>query len=179
MPGWDLDRAVRNKLEKSAGSGAAGLIDGLLGKDSAKANMSAKDVVDTVEQLIDSLEGTINFDRWPWGLEDVRLAVGDVSSTGSGSFDPEQGTVAFSLTAQLTREASAALVARYGLLKVLRDRSGRLTLPVRIEGSLMAPSIKVDVDAALKGNLLGGGDKEDDVKSLLRGLFDRKKKKND
>ncbi|MCH7779668.1 MAG: AsmA family protein [Acidobacteria bacterium] len=178
MPGWNLDQAVRGKLEQTAGSGSAGLLRGLLGKD-GKSDTSAGDVVETVERLIDSLEGTINFDRWPWGLEDVRLAVGDVSSTGSGSFDPEQGTVAFSLTAQLTREASDALVARYGLLKVLRDRSGRLTLPVRIEGSLMAPSIKVDVDAALKGNLLGGGDKEDDVKSLLRGLFDRKKKKND
>lgn len=176
MPGWNLDQAVRGKLEQTAGSGSAGLLMGLLGKD-GKSDTSAGDVVETVERLIDSLEGTINFDRWPWGIEDVRLAVGDVSSTGSGSFDPEQGTVAFSLTAQLTREASDALVARYGLLKVLRDRSGRLTLPVRIEGPLMAPSIKVDVDAALKGNLLGGGDKKDNVKSLLRGLLDRKKKK--
>ncbi len=108
----------------------------------------------------------------------MRLVVGDVSSTGSGSFDPEQGTVTLTLTSQLTREESDALVARYGLLKVLSDRSGRLTLPVRIEGSLMAPSIKVDIDAALKGSLLGGGDKKDDVKSLLRGLFDRKKKKD-
>ncbi len=174
MPGWDLDRAVRSKLEKSAGSGAAGLIDGLLGKDSAKANMSANDVVDTVEQLIDSLEGTINFDRWPWGLEDVRLAVGNLSSTGNGSFDPEQGTVAFTLTSRLSREESALLVARYHLLKVLRDPSGRLTLPVRIEGSLMAPSIKVDIDEALKGSLLGGI-KEDDLKGLLRGLLDKKK----
>lgn len=178
MPGWNLDQAVRGKLEQTAGSGSAGLLRGLLGKD-GKSDASAGDVVETVERLIDSLEGTINFDRWPWGLEDVRLAVGDVSSTGSGSFDPEQGTVAFTLTAQLTREASDALVARHGLLKILRDRSGRLTLPVRIEGSLMAPSIKVDLDAALKGNLLGGGDKKDNVKSLLRGLFDRKKKKND
>ena len=90
-----------------------------------------------------------------------------------------QDTVAFTLTSQLAREESDALVARYGLLKILRDRSGRLTLPVRIEGSLMAPSIKVDIDAALKGNLLGGGDKKDDVKSLLRGLLDRKKKEKD
>jgi len=176
MPGWDLDRAVRGKLENSAGSGAAGLIDGLLGKKSGKSDVSAEDVVDTVKQVIDSLEGTINFDRWPWGLENVRLAVGAVSSTGDGSFDPEQGTVAFTLTSQLSRVESAALVAKHDLLKLLKDRSGRLTLPVRIEGSLMAPSIKVDIDEALKGNLLGGADKKDDVKNLLRGLLDRKKK---
>ena len=178
MPGWDLDRAVRGKLEKSARSGAAGLIDGLLGKESGKSDVSADEVIDTVEKLIDSLEGTINFDRWPWGLENVRLAVGAVSSTGDGSFDPEQGTVAFTLTSQLNREESAALLAKYDLLKVLRDRSGRLTLPVRIEGSLMAPSIKVDIDDVLKGNLLGGDIKKDDVKGLLRGLLDRKKKKD-
>ena len=175
MPGWNLDRAVRGKLEKSGGSGADGLVGGLLGRDSAKSEVSADEVIDTVEQLIDSLEGTINFDRWPWGLENVQLGVGDVSSTGNGTFDPEQGMVAFTLTSQLSREESAALVARYDLLKVLRDGSGRLTLPVRVEGSLMAPSIKVDIDAALKGNLLGG-DKKDDVKGLLRGLLDRKKK---
>jgi hypothetical protein len=176
MPGWDLERAVLGKLEKSAGSGAAGLIDGLLGKDSAKSDMSAGDVVDTVEQLIDSLEGTINFDRWPWGLEDVQLAVGEVSSTGNGSFDPEKGTVAFTLTSRLSRKESAVLVARYDLLKVLRDPSGRLTLPVRIGGSLMAPSIKVDIDDALRGSLLGGEIKKSDVEGLLRGLLDRKKK---
>jgi hypothetical protein len=176
MPGWDLERAVRGKLEKSAGSGAAGLIDGLLGRDSAKSDLSAGDVVDSVEKLIDSVQGTINFDRWPWGLEDVQLAVGEVSSTGNGSFDPEQGTVAFTLTSRLSRKESAALVARYDLLKVLRDSSGRLTLPVRVGGSLMAPSIKVDIDDALRGNLLGGEIKEDDVKGLLRGLLDRRKK---
>ena len=69
---------------------------------------------------------------------------------------------------------SAALVARYDLLKVLRDRSGRLTLPVRVEGSLMAPSIKIDIDEALRGSLLGSDVKEDDVKSLLRGLLKKK-----
>lgn len=176
MPGWDLERAVRAKLEKSGGSGAAGLVSGLLGRDSGKSEVSAEEVVDTVEQLIDSLEGTINFDAWPWGLENVQLAVGDVSSSGNGSFDPEQGTVAFTLTSQMSREESAALVARYDLLKVLRDGSGRLTLPVSVGGSLMAPSIKIDIDEALKGNLLGGDVKEDDVKGLLRGLLDRKKK---
>ena len=178
MPGWDLDRALRDKFKKSAGSGAASLIDGLLGKKSGKSDVSAQDAVDTVKRLIDSLEGTINFDRWPWGLENVRLAVGAVSSTGKGSFDPEQGTVSFTLTSQLSREESAALIAKYDLLKLLKDRSGRLTVPIRIEGSLMAPSIKVDIDEALKGNLLGSDGKKDDVKSLLRGLFD-KKKKND
>ncbi len=176
MPGWDLDSAVRSKLEKSGGSGAAGLVSGLLGKDTAKSEMSAEEVVDTVGQLIDSLEGTINFDRWPWGLENIRLGVGDVSSTGNGTFDPEQGTVAFTLTSQLSAEESARLTARYDLLKVLRDGSGRLTLPVTVGGSMMAPSFKIDIDDALEGNLLGGEVKKDDVKGLLRGLLDRKKK---
>ncbi len=176
MPGWDLDSAVRAKLVKSGKSGGAGLVSGLLGKDAAKNEASAEQVVDQVQQLIDSLEGTINFDRWPWGLEDIRLGVGDVASTGSGTFDPEQGTVAFTLTSQLSAEESAELTARYELLKVLRDRSGRLTLPVTVRGSMMAPSIKVDIDDALKGNLLGDEVKKDEVKGLLRGLLDGKKK---
>jgi len=175
MPGWDLERAVRGKLEASGGSGAAGLVSGLLGKDSGKTNASAEDVVDKVEKLIDSLEGTLNFDRWPWGLENVQLAVGDVASTGTGTFDPEQGTVAFTLTSQLSPEESAALLSRYDVLKILRDSSGRLTLPVSVEGSLMAPSINVNIDEALKGNLLGGEVKKDDVKGLLRGLLNKKK----
>ena len=175
MPGWDLDRAVRAKLEEKAGSGAAGLLKGLFDKNNGKSEVAAEDVVETVERLIDSLEGTINFDRWPWGLENVRLAVGDVSSTGDGSFDPEAGTVEFKLTSQLNREGSDALLHDYGALRVLVDQSGRVTLPVTVRGSLMAPSIKVDVDEALKGNLLGGAEKKDDVKSLLRGLLDKKK----
>jgi hypothetical protein len=176
MPGWDLDRAVRGKLEDSAGTGAGGLLKGLLGKDTVKNEASGEEAVDHIERLIDSLEGKINFDRWPWGLEGVRLAVGDVSSSGDGWFDPEAGTVEFTLTSKLTREESSVLLDKHGALKVLADRSGRLTLPVTITGSLVAPSIKVDVDKALKGNLLGEGDKKDEVKGLLRGLLDRKKK---
>ncbi len=41
---------------------------------------------------------------------------------------------------------------------------------------MMAPSFKIDIDDALEGNLLGGEVKKDDVKGLLRGLLDRKKK---
>ncbi len=96
-----------------------------------------------------------------------------MSSVGNGSFDPEQGAVAFTLTSSLSREESAALLGKYELLKVLRDRSGRLTLPVRIEGSMMKPSIKIDIDDALKSNLLGDV-KKDDVKDLLRGLIKKK-----
>jgi hypothetical protein len=178
MPGWDLDRAVRGKLESGAGSGAAGLLKGLLDKDSGKSDLTADEVVDTVKRLIDSLEGTLDMDRWPWGLDDIRLGVGDVASIGTGWFNPEEGTIDFTLTSRLSAEESRKLIRKHSSLKYLTDGSGRVTLPVRIMGSLLEPSIRVDLDKALGNSLLGDDKEKDDVKNLLKGLLERRLRKD-
>ena len=174
LPGWDLDAAVREKLAAKVGSGAAGLLQGLLGGDEAEE--TAQDAAAKVERLLDGLAGTVDFDRWPWGLENVRLAVGDVASTGQGSYDAESGAVDFTLTSKLAPEATRALVEKHRSLRGLVDPSGRLTLPVRVKGTLTKPSVRVDFDAALKDGLLGDDDGKG-VEGLLRGLLDRDKKK--
>jgi len=181
MPGWDLDNAIRGKLEENASAGAAGLLKGLLDKDDGKTGVAAEEVIETVERLIDSLEGTVDMDRWPWGLENIRLGVGDVASEGTGWFNPEDGSIDFTLTSRLSAEETSELIAKHDVLKALRDSSGRISLPVTVQGSLVAPSIKIDLSQALGSNLkldLGDDDEKDDVKGLLKGLLERKLKKD-
>ena len=177
MPGWDLDAAVRGKLEEMASSGAVGFLKELLDRKHGKSEASAGEVADTSEPLIDSLEGTIVFDRWPWGLENVRMTVGEVTSTGAGSFDPERGDVDFTLSSSLSDAESRELLDKYSALKVLADPSGRLTVVVQVKGALVAPTIRVKIDEAVKRNLLGD-DGNDDVRGLLKDLLDRKGKKD-
>jgi hypothetical protein len=182
MPGWDLDSAIRGKLEEKASSGAAGLLKGLLDKDDGKTEVAAEEVLDVVERLIDSLEGTLDMDRWPWGLDNIRLGVGDVDADGTGWFNPEDGSIDFTLTSRLSAAESSELLAKHSVLKMLVDGSGRVTLPVTVQGSLLAPSIKVEVSQALGNSFAGdegdGERKEDEVKSLLKGLLERKLKKD-
>jgi len=177
MPGWDLDSAMRGKLEEKASSGAAGLLKGLLDKDDGKTEVAAEEVIDVVERLIDSLEGTLDMDRWPWGLDNIRLGIGDVAADGTGWFNPEDGSIDFTLTSRLSAEESSKLLNKHSVLKMLADGSGRVTLPVTVKG-LLAPSIKIELSQALSSSFAGdegdGKKKEDDVKGLLKGLLERK-----
>jgi hypothetical protein len=79
--------------------------------------------------------------------------------------------VQFEFEARLTREETNALVAKNGELRYLVDNQGRLAVPMRIEGPLMAPTISADLEDALSEGL--EREAEDKLKDLVKGLLDR------
>jgi len=162
IPGWELNNAIERTLESQLGS-AAGLVASLLGSepDEKPRERSA------VEELFQSMSATVNFDAWPWKLENVSLAAGDVTAVGAGTFDPLAGRVDFKLTSSLDQTRTAEMVRKTKELLLLVDKQGRLTLPLHVDGGLMAPSIDVDIGDAL----LQGDTTEEAVRGLLENLL--------
>ena len=179
IPGWDLEGAIRSKIDEKLASlgGAAGLLEGelakRLGNDSAGSGAANAAAGEVVEQLLDSVQASIDFDRWPWGLENLSLAAGGLTSTGGGSFDPVAGLVDLSVTSLLSRQRTARLVEEHSTLRALVDEQGRLSLPLHIEGPLLSPSVGVEFGDAL-ARQLDTDNPEEAVKGLLKGLLEKK-----
>jgi hypothetical protein len=176
LPGWDLEGAVRRKIEEKGFSLSD--LNRLLGRESedAAGTEAAESAGGAVEALLDRLGARIDFDTWPWTLERLDLAAGDVAAAGRGSFDPERGAVDLELTARLDAEATAELVGEHRELRLLVDEQGRLALPVSVRGPLLSPSIGVELGELLSDEVEDEVKKEA-VEGLLKGLLDRKKKK--
>jgi hypothetical protein len=170
VPGWDIEGAIRRRLEEKLGD-VEKLAALLGGKNRAQPTATPEAGSDGLEELFDSVAARIDFDRWPWGLENLSLDTGHLAARGDGTFDPGTGAVEVAVSARLDEKRTAELVRRYSQLKVLVDKKGRLTLPVEIGGTLTAPSVKADLGRALDAEL--GEEPEERVKGLLRGLLDR------
>ena len=100
---------------------------------------------DPVSRLLDHMAAEISFDRLPWDLSTVELRSGGLTTRGQGSFDPLAGTLDLRCTAELDPELTGRYVERYPQLRSLVDGQGRLSLPLRLDGSLMGPSVGVEV----------------------------------
>ena len=126
-----------------------------------------------LQELLDRMTLRIDFDRWPWGIEELAVAAGNVSASGNGSFDPIEGRVDIRLTSRLAAEKTAELVRKNKELRYLVDDKGRLSLQLRVHGPLIEPSIDVDLDIEdiLRDQL--GEKTEDALKGLIKGLLDR------
>jgi AsmA-like protein len=168
FPGFDLDQAVLKKLEEKLGPLAA--IAALTGHAPSATDPAPKADRDLLKQLTAS----IDFDRWPWGLERLGFDADGLAAQGTGTFDPEAGTVALDLTARLSPERTRRLVEKTKQLSRLVGPDGRLTLPLKVKGALMSPSVDVDLGKALT---VGGETKEQAIQGILEGLLDRRNKK--
>lgn len=170
LPGWDLEGAIRNKInEELKGLDVQSLIENKLSGGSKK---STDEGVPALNQVLDNLEASVDFDSWPWKLEKLALQADQLSANGSGTFDPVTGAVDLRFTARLDREKTAELVRQTDQLKYLVGSDGRLTLPLEIQGAMLSPSIGVDLGEAFS-NQLGGEKTEDKIKGLIKGLLDR------
>jgi hypothetical protein len=177
LSGWDLERAVREELRESLGKLAdvAALLDPgarkLLAEETAEAGEATR-------RLLEAVAADADFDALPWTLEDVALRAGQVSARGRGSFDPVAGGLDLEMTALLDAELTERYTARYAPLRSLVDEEGRLTMPMRIGGTLVAPSLSLDLEAVASSSL--DADKgEDAVEDLLEGILRRKILKKD
>ena len=167
LPGWDLESSILERIHDELGalSAIAALVDPKLAIDGKREA--------PLQELLDRLALRIDFDRWPWGIEELAVAAGSVSASGNGSFDPIEGRVDIRLTSRLAAEKTAELVRKNKQLRYLVDDKGRLSLQLRVHGPLIAPSIDVDLDLedVLRDQL--GKKTEDALKGLLKGLLDR------
>ena len=158
LPGWDLEDAIREKINEKLGRLTGAAIDRPTGSAEARA-------------LLDRMEASIDFDVFPWNLENIALAADGVQANGAGTFDPVEGLVDVRFTSQLSKARTASLVSKHSELEILVDRQGRIVLPMRIKGSMMSPSIQVEL-----GDVLSESVKtkvKDKARKLLKGLLDR------
>jgi hypothetical protein len=173
LPGWDLEGALRSKLEERVSSlgDLAGLLDKQLGERGTEESSSGAPPSD--QGLLDRLAADVDFDRYPWALERLVIESGEVSAAGQGTFDPVQGLVDLQVTARLSRRSTDELVRRTKELRVLVGEDGRIALPVDLRGPLLNPSIGVELSDELQQGL--EEEIEEKAKGLLEGLLGGKK----
>jgi hypothetical protein len=173
LPGWDLEGALRSKLEERVSSlgDLAGLLDKQLGERGTEESSSGAPPSD--QGLLDRLAADVDFDRYPWALERLVIESGEVSAAGQGTFDPVQGLVDLQVTARLSRRSTDELVRRTKELRVLVGDDGRIALPVDLSGPLLNPSIGVELSDELQQGL--EEEIEEKAKGLLEGLLGGKK----
>ena len=171
LPGWDLEGSIRRKIdEKLTELNLKELVEQKLGrKVQEPAQPNAPPAATTV---FDGVAAGVDFNALPWKLDKLSLESEHLSASGAGTFDPLAGTVDLRFTARLDPKKTAELVARTKQLQLLVDDSGQLTLPLHLEGSMLAPSIGVDFGKAFSVRL-ESEDTQKKVKDLLKGLIDR------
>ncbi|MDH3784341.1 MAG: hypothetical protein OEV00_03325, partial [Acidobacteriota bacterium] len=150
LPGWDLENAVREGVEAKLAS--LGALQDLLGdRDDTPSDDSEETADETGEPpLIDQLAATIAFGSMPWEISHLLLAAGDLISEGRGTFDPLQDHLDLAIVAKFSPERSARWLEEYGELEALQDSEGRISLPVLIQGSVVAPDVSVDASQLRK-----------------------------
>ena len=170
LPGWDLEGSIRRKIdEKLSELNLRDLVEQKLGR---RAQEPAQPAAPAPTTLFDGVEAGVDFNAIPWKLDKLSIDAEHLSASGTGTFDPLEGTIDLRFTARLDPRKTAELVARTEQLKLLVDDSGQLTLPLHLEGSMLAPSIGVDFGKAFSVRL-ESEDTKKKVKDLLEGLIDR------
>lgn len=160
LPGWDIEQALRKELDERLG-GLAQLFEG--GRRSAPdpAPESAR------SHSIDRLRAELDMNQSPWALEGLELVVGGVTATGRGRLDLGAGTADVDFIARCTPELTARLVERRGELRRLVDPEGRLSVPLRLVGPVVGPSLRIDLGRALAQSV-GGSSVKREVKNALK-----------
>ena len=170
MPGWDIEGAIRNQIDaKLKEMNLQSLIESRL---SGGSKGSSEGTVPALEQLLDNLEASVDFDSWPWKLEKLALRADQLSADGTGTFDPVTGAVDLQFTARLDRQRTQEMVSQTEQLKYLVGKDGRLTLPLELKGAMLSPSISVDLNKAFS-NQVNTDDTRKKVEGLIKGLLDR------
>jgi uncharacterized protein involved in outer membrane biogenesis len=116
------------------------------------------------------LAATLAIDGMNLSTTDLSLASRDLDMQGQGRLSLATQAVDFTTSVVLSRELSAQ--AGRDLYRLARE-GDRVVLPARITGTVAAPTVFVDVKAAL-GRAL-----RNQAEDQIRRLFDRWRKKND
>jgi hypothetical protein len=100
---------------------------------------------------------------------DLRFRSPDLDLDGGGAVGLD-GALKLDVVAGFSRAASAELTGRTPQLKFRVGPDGRLTVPMKIRGSIAAPAVQIDLDRVLEEGLkkeLREGGKSGWLKKLL------------
>jgi uncharacterized protein involved in outer membrane biogenesis len=159
MPEWDLDAALREGIAGNLGQ-----------KTKPQETQETGDAA-AIKELLETLQFDIDFDSWPWKLDNLSLKAQDIELKGVGTFDPVAGNVALELSSVLGVERTRELIEEHSELKLLVDRQGILSLPLSLKGPMLSPSFHIELDDLLSRALKDR--KDDAVEDLVKGLLDR------
>lgn len=167
LPGWDLEGALRSRLEEKLGSlGALVSMLDVGGGSGREAGGSEESKAPEGEGLLERVVASVELERDTWKLNPVRIISGDLTARGQGDFRPGDGSVDLALEAQLDPEATKTLVAEHGGLRYLVNEDGSLSLPLAISGPMTSPKIGFDVSSLVPKEQ---GKKK--LKDAIKGLF--------
>ena len=138
-----LLRQVASTLEKAGGRG--------IGKDETPFETMAASFA-----LKDGLART----------DDLRVRSADLDLDGQGAIDLA-GPLRLDVRTAFSPESSAMLVARTPQLKIRVGEDGRLTIPMKLRGTIESPRVEIDVDKLLEEGL------RDQLREKKQGLLKR------
>jgi hypothetical protein len=155
-PDWNLDTALRDGFGKN------------IGRDSGSEKT---DEAEAIKDLLETLQFNIDFNSWPWKLDQLSLKAQDIELMGVGTFDPVTGNVVLELASVLGADRTRELIEEHSELKLLVDRQGMLSLPLTLKGPMLSPAFHIELDDLLSKAL---EDRKDEaVEDLVKGLLDR------
>lgn len=138
-----LLRQVASALEKAGGRG--------IGRDETPFETMAASFA-----LKDGLAQT----------DDLRVRSADLDVDGRGAIDLA-GPLRLDVRTAFSPESSALLVARTPQLKIRVGDDGRLTIPMKLRGTIESPRVEIDVDKLLEEGL------RDQLREKKQGLLKR------
>lgn len=118
----------------------------------------------------ESLTATFRIANGEARTDDLAFRSADIDLDGKGSIGLGGG-LGLSVLASFSKEASADLVGKTPSLRFRVGEDGRLTVPLKIRGSLGSPNVQLDLDRVLEEGL--SGKKDSAKRSLLRKLLRR------
>ena len=146
VPGWDLVATITDQLGR--GGSWKDMLNALNAPKKKRSKGKASFDLARVKLVMDGL---------PWKLSSLELRSPELEATGSGTFDPVQGSVRVRLDVHLNEALSKKLLDKASFLSSLRDSSGRLVIPTTVRGPVTDPSISVDLESVLGGGKGYGG----------------------
>lgn len=123
------------------------------------------------ESPFERMTTTLRIEGGKARTEDLEFRSRDLDLDGGGTVGLD-GALALDVVAALSREASAAVVARTPQLRFRVGSDGRLTVPMKLRGTLGSPYVQVDLEKVLEEGLRDEIRKRGE-KSLLRRLLGR------
>jgi uncharacterized protein involved in outer membrane biogenesis len=123
------------------------------------------------ETPFDRLSATFEVVSGTAGTKDLQFRSADLDGDGAGTVGVG-GALKLDVLASFSKTVSAELVAKTHALSIRQGSDGRLSVPLQIRGTVLAPLIQLDLNRVINEGVLKELKKEG-TKSLLKKLLGR------
>jgi uncharacterized protein involved in outer membrane biogenesis len=157
----DLDVSIRGlapagRVDRASLSGSARLMVrdgtlasvGVLRQIGALLESAGGGGIGSEDTPFRELSATFRIERGEGRSDDLSVRSQDLDLDGQGSVG-QGGVLDFDLVVSFSREVSAGLVERNSRLRLRVGADGRLSVPLKMAGTLSSPEIRLDVDRVL------------------------------